>query len=189
MDKFNTYLDLIDTELYKNFCMKYGEARLFKRKELYLRAGDICSTFGYIKEGCFKYTCINTAENRLHSIGFSFKDEFISDYPTCKYGIPSKINIEALTDSEVYIVDIHTFIKHIYFINKETELIKASDGLFLQSYERYINLYTQTPEERYHDLLKRCPEILQFISLKELASFLRITPIYLSKIRRKTLSQ
>lgn len=189
MDKFNTYLDLIDTELYKNFCLKYGEARLFKRKELYLRAGDICSTFGYIKERCFKYTCMNTAENRLHSIGFSFKDEFISDYPTCKYGIPSKINIEALTDSEVYIVDIHTFIKHIYSINKETELIKASDGLFLQSYERYINLYTRTPEERYHDLLKRCPEILQFISLKELASFLRITPIYLSKIRRKTLSQ
>lgn len=46
-------------------------------------------------------------------------------------------------------------------------------------------MYKLTPEERYVKLLERYPEVLQLISLKEIASYLKITPVHISRIRRK----
>jgi len=34
-------------------------------------------------------------------------------------------------------------------------------------------------------LLERCPQVVQMLSLKDIASFLNITPIYLSKLRKE----
>ena len=42
-----------------------------------------------------------------------------------------------------------------------------------------------TPEERYLDIINRCPDLLKLITLKELASYLLIRPETLSRIRRK----
>lgn len=47
------------------------------------------------------------------------------------------------------------------------------------------NLFRFTSEERYLQLLKKCPEILQMVPLKEIASYLKITPIHMSRIRHK----
>ena len=50
---------------------------------------------------------------------------------------------------------------------------------------RYTNLYRYTPEERYEQLLEKYRDIIQLIPLKEIASYLKITPIHLSRLRRK----
>lgn len=60
-----------------------------------------------------------------------------------------------------------------------------AEQLFSQTYSRYLDIYRLTPEERYKELLERCPDILQLISLKELASYLKITSVHMSRIRRK----
>lgn len=60
-----------------------------------------------------------------------------------------------------------------------------AEQLFLQTYSRYLDLYRLTSEERYLQLLERCPEILQLVPLKEIASYLKITPTHMSRIRRK----
>ena len=61
----------------------------------------------------------------------------------------------------------------------------AAEQLFFQTYTRYLDMYRLTPEERYDKLLERYPEVLQFISLKEIASYLNITPVHMSRIRSK----
>ncbi len=50
------------------------------------------------------------------------------------------------------------------------------------------DLYRQTSKERYVELLNHCPDIFQHITLKELASYLQITPTHLSRIRKEILS-
>ena len=71
--------------------------------------------------------------------------------------------------------------------NNENQRIAriAAEQMFFQSYSRYLDLFRFTPEERYLQLLKKCPAILQMVSLKEIASYLKITPIHMSRIRRK----
>ena len=48
-----------------------------------------------------------------------------------------------------------------------------------------MDMYCKTTEELYLDLLNRCPDIQEFITLKEVASFLHVTPETISRIRRK----
>lgn len=57
--------------------------------------------------------------------------------------------------------------------------------LLWEVYERMISMYSMTPEERYREILERCPGLLNLISLKELASYLMICPETLSRLRRK----
>ena len=50
---------------------------------------------------------------------------------------------------------------------------------------RLLDIYCKTPTELYLDLVKRYPDSQNFITLKEVASFLRVTPETISHIRKK----
>lgn len=87
---------------------------------------------------------------------------------------------------EVYICNIQE-IRQALNENTDTQIQarnKAERILFCV-YQNYIDLYRKTPEERYKEIICRYPEILQMLTLKELSSYLKITPITMSKIRRK----
>ena len=161
MNNFNPYIKQIDTDALKELCIRHGQLSSFHKGEYLIREGDIYPYFGFIKTGIFKYVSINKAEKRLYNTGFAFPGEFVADYPACIYDMRSKTNIQALTQSEVYVCPSE------------------------QTYSRYLDLYRLTPEERYLQLLRRCPDILQSVPLKEIASYLMITPTHMSRIRRK----
>ena len=61
----------------------------------------------------------------------------------------------------------------------------ATKEMFYTIYTRIIDLYIKTPEERYNDLLNKCPKIFEIFDLKDISSFLNITTIYISRIRKK----
>lgn len=186
MEDFNSYMGNIDTDFFRKLCLKYGELRHYKRNEFILREGEVGSFFGFIISGVIKYTCINQSENKTYNVGFSFANEFIADYPTCLYNIKSELNIQTITPCKIYICS-SEFLLQKFEENKESQRIAriAAEQLFFQSYSRYLDLFRFTPEERYLQLLKRCPAILQMVSLKEIASYLKITPVHMSRIRRK----
>jgi len=52
-------------------------------------------------------------------------------------------------------------------------------------YGRDLDHYRYTARSRYRRLIDRCPQVVQMLSLKDIASFLNITPIYLSKLRKE----
>ena len=52
-------------------------------------------------------------------------------------------------------------------------------------YRRDLDHYRYTARGRYRRLLDRCPQVVQMLSLKDIASFLNVTPQMLSKFRRE----
>ncbi|MCC8037691.1 MAG: hypothetical protein LIP02_06105 [Bacteroidales bacterium] len=62
--------------------------------------------------------------------------------------------------------------------------LKMSEGLFNDAYTRLLDLYALSTAERYRKLIAKWPALLQHVSLKQLASYLRITPTHLSRIRK-----
>ncbi len=60
-----------------------------------------------------------------------------------------------------------------------------SDALFIDIYQRHLEIYRKSPTERYLDLITKYPEIMDIVTLREIASYLLVTPIYLSRIRKK----
>lgn len=186
MTDFNSYMCKIDTDFFKELCLKYGELRHYKRNEFILREGDICPFFGFVISGVVKYTCTNQTENKTYNVGFCFGDEFIADYPTCLYNIKSELNIQTITPCKIYICSSEFLLQKIEETKESQRIARmATEQLFFQSYSRYLDLFRFTPEERYLQLLKRCPEILQMVSLKDIASYLKITPVHMSRIRRR----
>jgi YesN/AraC family two-component response regulator len=63
--------------------------------------------------------------------------------------------------------------------------VKILKNLFKMVYCRDLDHYRYTARGRYRRLLERCPQVVQMLSLKDIASFLKISPIYLSKIRKE----
>lgn len=92
-------------------------------------------------------------------------------------------SIVAATNVEVLLCNCDILNK---VFNEDQELHQLfSDSLFHNCYTEYLNTHRLSPKERYIALLKRCPDILQNISIKEIASFLNVTPTYLSRIRKE----
>lgn len=186
MKEFNKYLKGADLNLIKEVCINKGRLTPFSRNEYFSRAGDVITHVGYIKQGAFRYVCVNPSEEKEYSTGFAFEKEFVADYPACIYNIPSEISIQAITPSEVYICNIQEIVQIFNEnIDTQTQARNNAERILFCVYQNYIDLYRKTPEERYKEIMCRCPEILQILTLKELSSYLKITPITMSKIRRK----
>lgn len=186
MESFNSYLTGIDKDFLKLICMREGRLVRFEKDDYFTMAGQVSACVGYIVEGVFKYVCLSLSEGKECNTGFVFAKEFVADYPGCLYGQPSEISIQAVTACRVYVCD--SDVLQSYY-NEDVEAQRKArinaEQLFFQTYTRFLDLYRKTPEERYRELLHRCPQILQLVTLKEIASYLRITPVTMSKIRRK----
>ena len=92
----------------------------------------------------------------------------------------------ALCDCTVYVIN-HSQLADFYDINNDHQKLgrRIAETLLWEIYDRMISMYSLTPEERYLDIINRCPDLLKLITLKELASYLLIRPETLSRIRRK----
>jgi hypothetical protein len=124
-------------------------------------------------------------EKKEYNTGFSFAGEFMADYPACLYNIKSEISIQALTACRIYICHSER-LKEEFERSMESQYIAriAAEQMCFQTYSRYTDFYRLTPEERYRQLIKRSPDLLQLISVKEVSSYLRITPTHMSRIRK-----
>lgn len=186
MTSFNQFIPHIDTGFLKDLCLQKGTPALFGKKDFFLREGEVSACVGFVEAGIFKYTTVNRSEGRDYNVGIVFPGEFIADYPSCLYGIPSETNIQALTACRVYLCPADE-LSRLYETSMERQRIGRHiiEQLFLDVYGRYLDMFRLTPEERYRKLLDRCPDILQLLPVKEIASYLHITPIHLSRIRRR----
>ena len=148
------------------------------------REGDPARWFSYVREGCFKYVN-HSSDDREHITWFSFEGEFVVDYPTFLYGRPSQTTIVAMMPSRVLRVTGEQ-LKQYFCQSIETMELRAiiAEHILSQFRSRYLDLHRATARERYELLLQRCPGIVEHLALQDLASFLCITPNYLSTIRK-----
>lgn len=185
MDKFNSYISNIPSDFFKGLCLKYGSVHTYKKREYISKEGDIFPYWGYIESGIIKYTCYNARKKKEYNTGFSFTGEFMADYPACLYNIKSEISIQALVGCRIYICH-SEILKKEFERSIENQYIAriAAEQMYFQTYSRYTDFYRLTPEERYRQLIKRSPNLLQLIPIKEVSSYLKITPTHMSRIRK-----
>ena len=161
---FNTYKEGLDLQFLYDYCMEHGERRTMERGETLEEAGEPSRWIGYVERGCFKYMVHNDEEGKDYCTGFVFEGEFVADYPYCLDGDKAEITIEA------------------DMLRIGMQLMQ---NLFKMVYARDLDYYRYSARGRYRQLLERCPQVVQMLSLKDIASFLNITPTYLSKLRKE----
>ena len=164
--------------------MEKGKLRTYRKKDFFICQNEIERFAGWVKEGTFHYTYIDV-EDEEHIVGYSFTNEFVCDYSSFMKGCLSLVNIQAIADCSVYEISRHDLIEYLE-TNMETQRFGryVAENLYEMVYERFLDLYC-SPEIRYKKLIKRCPDLKEAVPLKNIASFLGVTPETISRIRRK----
>lgn len=185
MANFNPFIDTIDISLWRELCQRAGKLCHYPKGAYFLHAGEVAKYFGFIESGQFNYSVIDSSGVE-HITGFALCNNLAGDFYSIVHRKPALNNLKAAVNSSVWVID-NEKVRQYLDTHHEYGRLFAGE-LFRMAHERYINLYRQSPKERYIELLNRCPDILQQITLKEMASYLNITPTHLSRIRKEILS-
>lgn len=184
MAYINDFLSHIDFEAMREYCMANGKTVRYAKGDCFAEAGHVGRYVGFVVSGYCKY-CVLTAKGEYAVTGFSFPEECIMDFTqSFIFDKPSKISIIAGCDADVVQVSLRTL--RDYVTKNNPGLIQHMTAVVLEeAYSRYLNFYQKSPTERYLELVKKYPDVLERVTLRDIASFLLVTPIYLSRIRKK----
>lgn len=164
----------------------------FKRRELtkkdFLLRGDrTCNAIYYVYRGCCKSYVFNQ-DQKERVIMFAFNDWWITDIDSFTNGTISKINLQASIDSVVYELPKTDFDELITtFVGFESAFRKMMQYSYIREQQRSLELITSDSSTRYRKLINRYPNIEQDASQKDIASYLGITPEFLSALKKKRL--
>lgn len=182
MATFNLYDRDCDLSAIKKFCRENGRAAHYSKDDVFVQQGFEGKYLGVVESGYFKYTTLTSSGNEA-IVGFAFEGEIVADYYNSFKGLPSEVSIIAGTDTTVS--QIRTAeARNIFNESFEGNLSILNGALFSEIYSRQLELYRKTPTERYLNLITSYPQILDIVSLRDIASYLLITPVYLSRIRK-----
>ena len=181
---FNTYYENIDHDFWRKLCVEQGVLRSYDKGDYFIERGQVGRYIGFVKSGTLKYVAYD-ADGSESVVGLEFAGEFVADFPFSLYGKKSRVSIVAVTPSEIYCISA----REVGMRMKSDEelyraVAEANVALFDTIYDRYIDLHVKSVQERYNELIDKYKDIFSYFSLKDIASFLNITPTHLSRLRK-----
>lgn len=159
--------------------------RRIKRRQFILQEGDICMLNTFIVEGCFRMYFIDE-NGKEHNIQFAVENWWIGDIGSFHSEEPSKLYIEAIENSVVLQIKKQDQLDLFVNYPKFNHIFRVFTEKALVAFQiRVLQNISSTAEERYLDFVKRHPYFFNRISNVQIASYLGVTPEFLSTIRKK----
>lgn len=180
LSHFDSYLALNDKE--KEDLSKRVTERKIKRKQFILQEGDICKHYTFIIEGCFKMYGVDK-KGTEHNIQFAAENDWIVDIGSFHSEKPSKLYIEAIEPSLILQIerkDLLYFYTNYPKFDRNFRVI--TENKFVELQNRVLQNISSTAEERYLTFLEQYPKLSSRLPNTQIASYLGITPEFLSKI-------
>lgn len=190
----SNYRQALSTRIQKLAQIPESEAaefvRLFSLKKLaekqhLLRAGDAARDAAFIATGAVREYFTDNSGNDFNK-NFAFAGEFTGSYYDLLSGKPSIASIETLTVTELLIAPFYHVAK-FYERSAEWQRVArvTAENLFLKKARREYEFISMTAEERYRQFIAENAAMLDKIPQYHLASYLGITPVALSRIRKR----
>ena len=159
--------------------------RRLAEKEFLLHAGDKATLAAFIVSGAVREFFTDADGNEFNK-SFGFKGDFTGSYYDLLSGKESIASIQALTGTELLVAPI-TVVLGFYERSLEWQRVARimAESLFRRKARREYEFISQSAEERYRDFMERHSDMLPKITQYHLASYLGITPVALSRIRKR----
>ncbi|MCB9202246.1 MAG: Crp/Fnr family transcriptional regulator [Flavobacteriales bacterium] len=175
------YLTPSEIELF-NSKLEYREV---KRKTFLLRSGEVCNDIIFIRKGCLRSFYINSLGAKI-TVNFGVENWWMVDIASFHDRTPSKVFIETLENSELLFLS-HKNQEELYqkipAFNAITR--KLLEKRVASMEQRLMLLVTEQARERYLDFLNRYSNIARRVTQLQIATYLGITPEFLSKTKRE----
>ena len=161
------------------------QLRKVKKKTLLLKEGEICNFEAFVNKGCIRnyYIDENGAEVTLQ---FAIEDWWVSDIASFHDRKPSHMFIETLEDCEILVLTPETKEELLHKVPKFERMFRLMVQRNLsRMQERLFQTISTNATDKYLDFLERYPTIPQRVAQHYIASYLGMSPEFLSKVRTR----
>lgn len=175
------------TEELENAITESTFIKSYKKGTILLKEGAISNECYFILNGCIRSYFLKDGEEK--TIEFYTEEQAVTP---SNYGnsSPSKYYLECLEDVIVSVgnpsLEKETFLKYPQL---ESLSRVIAEVVMANNQESFAEFKTSKPEERYLNMLKTRPDLIQRVSHHQIASYLGITPESLSRIRKRILTK
>src|SRR5688572_9279278 len=156
-----------------------------KKGDTFIREGDVPQKFAFVSNGLFRYYYVNEKGNEFTK-GFFPENNFITSYTAMVRRKPSYYTVQALEDASLLVVDYHRwqnlYQSHTCWMKLLFVLVEKG---YMKKEARERELLILSAEERYRSFLHEHPDLEKRIKQHLIASYLGITPVALSRIRKE----
>ena len=176
---FDKYFDA-PIEVWKSFT-DLCEVVKFKKNEVIKPNGQTEKNAFFILEGsCGVFFW---KENNFVCLDIVLENNFFADYMSLITAQPSPLETVAIEKTIALKISANNILKLKKTQFGSVLFLLGAENSFVEKQQQQIDLLTKTAEQRYEELIKKNPEIIQRIAQKHIASYLGITTQSLSRIR------
>jgi CRP-like cAMP-binding protein len=161
--------------------------RKFKRKQHFLYEGDVSKFSAFIIKGAMRQYTVNE-KGMEHAVSLFLEMSWAGDRESFMTGAPSPYFVDAWEDTEALLISRTDYLNLWMSIPAIVEMSRSlTDEYSFALQKRLHSFITLSTEERYFNLEKTYPELLQRFPQHIIATYLGISRETLSRIRSHTL--
>ena len=178
----NRYIQFSDQEI--NSFFMYLELTSYSKKEILLDTNQICKHHYFIIKGLLRAHYINE-KGADKIIQFAIENWWITNLESYARETPSTFTIDTLEKSTILSISKKNLELAFLEIPKLERLFRIIAENTLVAIQRKNEFYMKlNSKDRFLTLLESIPDFLQRVPMYMIASYLDITPEYLSEIRK-----
>lgn len=178
------YIELSSNE--EKLIEAFWTEKSLNKGDYLLRNGETCRTDNFVVRGTLKAFYINPKTGREEILYFAIENWWATDIESFQKQNPSIYNIQAIEKTELLQIRYDAFQEMLKQIPRLERFFRIILENYLGSLQRRIilnNIFDA--EQRYSDFLKNYPKISERVPNYLIASYLGITPEFLSRMRKK----
>jgi Cyclic nucleotide-binding domain. len=180
----NRFVPLHEDEAATIFA-NYFRLREYGKKEYLQKEGQVSKTIHFVDKGCvIMYYINNKSANQI--VQFAIENWWITDYNSFINNIPSEYYIQTIEKSKIISIELpqlENLLKEIPLLERYFRIIAQRAIAASQIRTKY--LYEMSKEEFYIHFCTSFPEFVQRVPQYMIASYLGLTPEYVSELRKK----
>ena len=184
---FNNYLPLDEAE--QDLLKTRVTEKKVKRRQFILQEGDICKHYNFVLQGCFKMYGVDE-KGKEHNIQFAAENDWITDIGSFHSEKPTKLYIEAIEPAVIFqIKKVDLLFLYVNCPKFDRNFRVIIEEKFIELQNQLLRNFSFTAHDRYEAFLAQYPKLSQRLPNTQIASYLGITPEFLSKIRNQIVSK
>ncbi|QCK15729.1 Crp/Fnr family transcriptional regulator [Mangrovivirga cuniculi] len=180
--KIRSFTTVSDADM--EFALQFYKKESVPKGSFLLKPGQYIDSFYFMKEGCVSYYTVDDGISQVMELfteGYFFTDlyAYIQEVPSLSY-------LEVMEDSTLYTVskkDVEKIFDYSHQLERFGRL--SMQKAFINNFQRIHQIKNVSNQERYLELLEKRPSLFQRVPQYLIASYLGLTPVGLSKIRKR----
>jgi CRP-like cAMP-binding protein len=187
LEGVNKHITLTKKE--EDYFVSFLQEKKLKKKQFLVHENEFNKYTAFVNKGCLRSYSIDR-NGFEHIIQFAPPGWWIADIASVISNQPGKLNIDALEDSEILLLSREDQLNIFEKVPKFERFFRIiTENSIAANSHRLIDYMGLTAQERYFTFCNRYPMLMQSLPQKQIASYIGVTPEFLSKVKAEYLKK